>query len=160
MSRAVYDLSQGHHAGGTTDARDHGAGADLQRFVTGQRRGHVEDDLPGEELDLELPSGFFDGDGSVRVKLDGFGVVQADVGAARVAGSDAIAAVKLDALEIGQGDAAGVLDGDAALHQLHMHGDGLGRGSQGRSGEPQHQEECKNNRKKPFHTGTSESVQT
>ena len=144
-----------HTAGGAADAGDHSAGTDLQALVPGQRRGHIEHDLPGLQLDLELPSGFLDGDGGVHGQLDGLGIIQADIGAAVVTGLDAVAAVKLDALKVIECDASGVLDGDAALHQLHAHGNGFWRGGQGGRGEPQHQEKCKNNRKQSFHIWTS-----
>ena len=153
MPGDILHLAQTHDAGGAAHAGDHSAGADLQGFISRQRRGHVEDDLTGFQLDLEFPPGFLDGDGGAPVQSDGLVVVQADIGGAVVAGFDAVSAVELHAFKEFQGDAAGILDGDAALHQLHAHGDRLGCGGGSGHGQPQEQEQGQQECQEFSHSG-------
>ena len=125
----VLDAAQTHDAGGTADARNHGAGPDLQGLIPGQGSCHVEDDLPRLQFDLQLSPGLFDDHGGVHIQLDGFGVIQADIGIAFVAGSHGVTAVQPHVLGIGDDDAAGVFNGDAAFRKLQPHDGSFGTGS-------------------------------
>ena len=146
------------NAGRTANADDHGTGADLQSFVACQRRRHIEKELAGFHLDLQLSAGFLDGDGGVPVQLDGLGIVQQDVSAACAVGADRIAAVEAHILLIGQNFSSGVHDCDAAFRKLQPH-DGSLRlcGRSGRS-KAQHKEQNQNERKHSFHSLSSQAL--
>ena len=143
VSGAVKDLTRVciYTAGGAADARDHGAGADFQALVPGQRCGHVEDELSGLQFDLQLPPGLLDDNGGVHVQLDGLGFIQTDIGIAVVAGVHGVAAVQLHTLAVIHSYTAGVSDRNAALHQFQPHdgSPGIGGGCGHRQPQRDHQ---------------------
>ena len=119
-------------AAGAPDAGDHGAGADLQGFAARERRRHVEEELTGGQLYLQLAPGLLNADGGILIQLDGLGIVQADIGIAGLPGGDGIAAVQAHVLDNGLRHAGGILDGHGAAGLYQPHGGCLGLACGGR----------------------------
>ena len=88
---AVHHL---HPARGAADAGDHGGRADVQALVLLHWSGHVEKQLAGHGLQLQLLPGLGHLAPAGRVQLHGLGAVQTDVGIAVRPRLEDVAAVK------------------------------------------------------------------